>query len=211
MSAALPDQQRHWARLYEEDRRDGGPSAFVRAIAPVLPERSSVLELGCGQGADAAYLARCGHDVIACDFVEAVVARNREYFREVDGLAFRVMRTDEPFPDAAGTFDVIYAHLTLHYFRRDVTVGIFREIHRVLRPGGLLAFVCKSDQDRLYGQGTMIEPDMFELHGHVRHFFTEAYARQCLAGGFDVEHLAMRSIELTGETSSVVEVIARAR
>lgn len=92
-----------------------------------------------------------------------------------------------------------------------MTEAIFGEIHRVLGPGGLLAFVRKSDQDRLYGQGTMIEPDMFELHGHIRHFFTEAYARQCLEGAFEIEHLAMRSVELDGGTSSVVEVIARVR
>jgi SAM-dependent methyltransferase len=211
MSEALPDQQRHWTRLYARDRWGAGPSGFVRKIAPVLPERSSVLELGCGKGDDAAYLARLGHDVIACDFVEAVVAGNRERFRDVDGLTFRLMRTDGPFPDPDDTFDVVYAHLTLHYFRHGVTQAIFREIDRVLGPGELLAFVCKSDQDPLYGHGTMIEPDMFELHGHVRHFFTEAYARQCLEGAFEIEHLTMRSMARDGGTSSVVEVIARAR
>lgn len=211
MMRTLPDQQSHWSDLYAHDHRLARSSDFVRTVAPLLPDRSNVLELGCGQGDDARYLAKFGHRVTACDFVEAVIDRNRERFRDSAGLTFRVMRTDMPFPDADDTFDVVYAHLTLHYFRDEVTKAIFGEILRVLGPGGLLAFACKSDQDPLYGQGTMIEPDMYELHGHVRHFFTEAYARQCLAGAFDIEHLEIRSAELDRGTSSLVEVIARVR
>lgn len=209
MLKTVPDQQRHWTELYAHEQRLPRSSGFVRAVAPLLLNRSHVLELGCGQGEDAKYLTKFGHEVIACDFVEAVISRNSERFHDRRGLEFRVMRTDQPFPDADDTFDVVYAHLTLHYFRHDVTQAIFREIHRVLGPGGLLAFACKSDQDRLYGQGKMVEPDMFELHGHVRHFFTEAYARRCLDGAFVIEHLAMRSVDLDGGTSSVIEVIAR--
>lgn len=211
MMKTLPDQRRHWSELYTHDHRAAGSSDFVRAVAPLLLDRSHVLELGCGEGDDAKYLTKFGHKVTACDFVELVVSRNRERFCDKEGLTFRVMRTDEPFPDADDTFDVVYAHLTLHYFRHDVTEAVFGEILRVLGPGGVLAFVCKSDQDPLYGQGTMIEPDMFEFHGHIRHFFSEAYTRQCLAGRFDIEHLEMRSAELHGGTSSVVEVIARVR
>lgn len=211
MLRTLPDQQTHWSKLYAHDFPLTGSSDFVRAIAPILLDRSHVLELGCGSGDDAKYLSKFGHEVTACDFVEAVISRNRERFCDKEGLTFRVMRTDEPFPNADDTFDVVYAHLTLHYFRHDVTKAIFDEILRVLGPGGVLAFACKSDQDPLYGQGTMIEPDMFELNGHVRHFFSEAYARQCLAGTFVIEHLAMRSVELYGKMSSVVEVIARVK
>lgn len=207
----LPDQRRHWTRLHAHGRQDAGPSDLVRSIAPILSARSRVLELGCGQGDDAAYLANFGHDIIACDFVEAVVDANRQRFRTRNGLTFRVMRTDEPFPDAAGSFDAVYAHLTLHYFRHDVTEKIFGEIQRVLGPAGVLAFACKSDQDLLYGQGTPIEPDMFELHGHVRHFFSEAYARRLLDRSFDIEHLAIRPLDQNGATSSVIEVIARVR
>ncbi len=170
-----------------------------------------MLELGCGRGEDAAFLAGQGHEIIACDFVPAVIAGNQERLRHTGGVAFRVMRTDEPFPDPDGAFDIVYAHLSLHYFRHDVTEAIFREIRRVLLSGGLLALACKSDQDRLYGQGVMIEPDMFDLRGHVRHFFSEAYARQCLAEAFDIERLEMRPEKLHGGISSIVEVIARAR
>lgn len=207
----MPDQRSHWSGLYAHDHWPARSSDFVRTVAPLLPDRSHVLELGCGQGDDARYLSKFGHQVTACDFVEAVIVRNRERFRDGAGLAFQVMRTDTPFPDADDTFDVVYAHLTLHYFRHDVTEAIFGEIRRVLGPGGLLTVVCKSDHDPLYGQGTMIEPDMYELHGHIRHFFSESYARRLLARAFDIEHLEMRSVELHGKTSSVIEVIARVR
>lgn len=40
--------------------------------------------------------------------------------------------------------------------------------------------MCKSTDDRLYGQGDEIEADMYELDGHVRHFFSKEYTRALL-------------------------------
>src|SRR2546422_160092 len=95
----------------------------------------------------------------------------------------------QPFPFHANTFDVVYARLSLHYFTGAQTQQIFREIHRILKPGGLLCFICKSTKDPLYGQGKKIEEDMFELKGHVRHFFSEAYARKCLERGYKIKKM----------------------
>ena len=41
--------------------------------------------------------------------------------------------------------------------------------------------MCKSTNDHIYGQGEKIEDDMYELKGHVRHFFSPQYAAKLLA------------------------------
>lgn len=168
------------------------------------------LELGCGNGTDAAAFAALGHDVTTTDFVASVIGRNRERHADDPRLEFRLMRIDEPFPFSDGAFDVVYAHLTLHYFTAEVTMSIFREIRRVLRPGGLLMFACKSDRDPLYGRGVEIEPDLFDLDGKVRHFFPEAYVQGCLAEGFALDRLESKSGHLYGAPSAWITAIARA-
>jgi hypothetical protein len=51
-----------------------GPSALGLRAAADLPAGSSVLELGCGLGADALHLAASGHRVLAADFSRPALA-----------------------------------------------------------------------------------------------------------------------------------------
>jgi len=157
------------------------PSAFSAQCLPLIAPASRILELGCGGGADAQAFARAGHTVTATDFVPAVIAANRKRLGYLPNLTFHSMRIDEPYPFAAASFDAVYAHLMLHYFTDDMTTAILAEIRRVLTPGGLLMFACKSPADLAYGKGVHIERDMFDFHGRVRHFFREDYARRLLA------------------------------
>jgi SAM-dependent methyltransferase len=213
MECSMRDQRQHWEAIHrrEPDRLyASGPTPFAEECAPLFRPASSILELGCGAGRDAAYFAGLGHTVCATDFADAAIAHNRQRYRYIPNLTFRVHDTSEPLPFADGSFDAIYAHLSLHYFSDDVTRRIFAEIRRVLRAAGLLAFVCKSTADQLCGRGTMIEPDMFELDGHVRHFYSEAYTRSCLAHDFEVVRLECKEGLRDDRTFAFVAAIARA-
>lgn len=205
----IPDQRDVWTATYDiQPEGDPKPSAFLDGCAPFIPHGSRVLELGCGAGVDAVALAALGHEVMATDFVAEIIARNREWHGANPRLHFRQMRIDEPFPLGDAAFDAVYAHLTLHYFTDEVTRAVFRELRRVLRPGGMLMFACKSDRDPLYGAGIEIEPDLFNLDGKIRHFFSEAYARACLVDGFALDRLESKSGHLYGKPSAWITVLA---
>lgn len=111
-------------------------------------------------------------------------------------------------PFAEDSFDVIYAHLSLHYLPDRETREVFRELRRVLRVGGILAFLCKSTNDPLFGKGTPIEPEMYDFDGHVRHFFSESYARACLDGLFNVIELSTGEEAFYQRDSAYIQVIA---
>jgi len=205
----MQGQREIWEATYELEwpqAAASGPSDFAREAAGLLRRRSRVLELGCGAGVDAAYLAGQGHAVVALDFAEPALRRNRRHWAGVSGLHFVCGDIAAPLPFADGAFGMVYARLSLHYFPDAVTRRCFAEIERVIVESGLLAFMCKSTQDPLYGRGSALEPDMFELD-HVRHFFSEAYARDCLGGRFAIEQLRSRG----DGRSAFVEVIARKR
>ncbi|GCF07455.1 hypothetical protein [Dictyobacter arantiisoli] len=74
---------------------------------------------------------------------------------------------------------------------------------------GILAFLCKSIHDPLYGQGEEIEQDMFIRDGHVRHFFSEDYAKACLGNNFTIETLQSGTAKFYSQQSEFVKVIAR--
>lgn len=214
----VPNQRDHWERMYRAQQaakagQRTSPSAFARFCAGHVPEGSSILELGCGAGTDAAWFAQAGHDVTATDFSPVIIGRNQQQFPGLSNLTFRVVNTAHAFPFGDSQFDVVYAHLSLHYFGREVTARIFREIHRVLKPGGHLMFLCKSVADPLYELGTELEPDMYLHEGHIRHFFSDAFARECLGDRFTVDHLETgRSVLNQGRGESAwIRVIAHYR
>lgn len=122
-----------WDARYRQAAAPGSPSRVLSENAHLLPATGDALDLACGLGADALFLARRGFRVSAWDLspvaVEAVRAQAGK-----DGLAILPAVRDivaEP-PPAAG-FDVI---LVSYFLER----GLAPTIVRALRPGGLLFY-----------------------------------------------------------------------
>jgi SAM-dependent methyltransferase len=211
MNAGTDGQKQMWDRHYAQTSGvvpSAAPSPFAREVLAGLPCAARILELGCGAGLDAAAFARNGHNVVATDFSAVILAGAARRLGQVSGLSFVLLDTSRPLCFAGNTFDVVYARLSLHYFRDAVTRQVMAEIQRVLRPGGRLCFLCKSTGDSVYGQGTEIEPDMFDNHGHIRHFFSYDYAQSLLAGRFVPE--AVTATPTAGADHAFVQVIAGA-
>jgi ubiquinone/menaquinone biosynthesis C-methylase UbiE len=206
----MQDQRQWWDTDYRRlgAVRETAASRFAVRVAGLLAPGSTLLELGCGPGDDSAFFARAGHRVLAADFASNALARARSGHASTSGPDFLLLDMSAPLPFRDQCCDAVYARLSLHYFTDEVTRGIFAEIRRVLRPGGLLAFICKSTGDPLYGQGEAVGQDMFELKGKVRHFFSEAYARDLLAPGFYITELSSGPEEVYGGLSDIVTAIA---
>lgn len=146
---------------------------------------------------------------MATDFVPALIEANRQRLGHHPNLTFDMMRIGGPYPYPDGEFDVAYAHLTLHHFPHDITIAFFDEIHRVLKPGGLLLFANKSPDDPAYGKGVEIEPDRFEFHGKIRHFFSEDYVRHLLAEHFTNVEIRSHRGKLYRQRAGWITVFAR--
>jgi hypothetical protein len=70
--------------------------------------------------------------------------------------------------------------------------------------------MCKEITDPIHGKGKKIEDNMYELDGHVRHFFSKEYAIELLAQS----HLVAQNITTGQEiiydhVSSFIKVSAK--
>jgi hypothetical protein len=80
----------------------------------------------------------------------------------------------------------------------------------VLKPGGMLCFMCKSTDDHIYGQGEKIEDDMHERDGHVRHFFSKKYALALLDDAkLNEEYIQTGEEMIYDRQSAFIKVVAR--
>lgn len=126
-----------WDARYAESQRvwSGRPNvALVGEIADLPPGRA--LDLGCGEGADAVWLAKNGWRVTAVDISGVALERAREHAAEA-GVTIDFQRRDlqESFPE--GEFDLVSAQF-LHFWEDFDREKILRRAAAAVAPGGTL-------------------------------------------------------------------------
>ena len=109
------------------------PAPWLAAHRELLPGGGRALDVACGDGRNALYLARRGYAVDAIDAsdvaIDALRAAARERELAVEPLV--VDLEDEPLPP--GPYDVV---VTMNFLQRD----LFGPLQAVLAPGGLLFY-----------------------------------------------------------------------
>ena len=103
---------------------------------PVKPLR--VLELGCGEGKDAVFLARNGYRVTAFDLAENGLRKARR-LAEINGVKINFFRADigEYLPEEE--YDIVFSSGVLHYLPKNRAARLFDALREHTAPGGLHA------------------------------------------------------------------------
>lgn len=129
--------QQFWDEMYSEteQRFSGLPNdALVAEVTGMTPGR--VLDLGCGEGADAYWLAERGWQVTAVDISKVAIDRASAGHPEITWQHADIAVTPPP----ARSFDLVSAH----YFPIEHEPGhtTVRGLLESVAPGGTLLFVA---------------------------------------------------------------------
>ena len=117
-----------WGERIEGDPWEG----FLEELAGRLPDGASVLDLGCGNGAKTARLAR-RFEVVGVDISEEQLRLARA---RVPGATF-VQADFAELDVPAESLDAVTAFYSIVHVPRDQHPDLFARIERWLRPGGL--------------------------------------------------------------------------
>jgi SAM-dependent methyltransferase len=134
--------QEYWEEHYGERDRIWSGRVNVQlaaVVAELAPGRA--LDLGCGEGGDAVWLAEQGWHVVAVDVSETALARAGAEARArgvLDRIDFQHHDLSDSFP--AGSFDLASAQF-LHSTVRLERPQILRNAASAVAPGGLLVVV----------------------------------------------------------------------
>jgi SAM-dependent methyltransferase len=124
-----------------------GPELRVLVESGVLtPETlrgNRAIDLGCGIGTNAIYLAQHGFDVVGADFSSAAVdeARATAAAANVDAT-FLVADITKPIPDVGPPFDALVLYNVIQDLDGDGRRGLAAEAARLSRPGTLALLWC---------------------------------------------------------------------
>jgi SAM-dependent methyltransferase len=142
MHAHESDVQAYWEGHYGERDRVWSGRVNVQlasVVGDLAPGRA--LDLGCGEGGDAVWLAERGWNVVAVDVSETALRRAAGEARArgvLDRIDFQRHDLSDSFPD--GVFDLVSAQF-LHSTVRLERPVILRKAAAAVAPGGLLVIV----------------------------------------------------------------------
>ena len=118
--------------------------AALAAVGRPLASCDAVLDFGCGCGRVLRHMRDDGpRRLFGCDYNPAGVAWVREHLPHV---TVAVNELAPPLPYEARTFDAVYALSVFTHLSAPLQDAWLRELHRVLRPGGLLLFSARGER-----------------------------------------------------------------
>ena len=151
-----PEAVREFERSSWNRIAAGYDTSFARATAPFIPAvldavgiapGQRVLDVCCGPGRTASSAALRGARVNGLDFSHAMMEVAR---RECATVTFD-HGDAEALPYADATFDAVVSSFGIHHVPRPILA--LREAHRVLRPGGRVAFTVWASHAENIAQG----------------------------------------------------------
>jgi SAM-dependent methyltransferase len=201
----LYDQKKLWVDKWENGKVKTVNNYARRSFSEIKKQGDlkTLLDLGCGAGQDAVYFAKQGLRVTAADFSETGIELIPKNVKNLETTCLDIRNLNL----RPNSFDVIYAHLSLHYFDDNATTQIFDKLYSVLKKGGLIFIKCKSTDDARFGEGELIEHNVYYREKHIRHFFDRSYMKEKLTK-FDLIKIRKTSSVYRSYKSSYIEAIA---
>jgi SAM-dependent methyltransferase len=171
----------------------GGPQPEIVRLAEAGAIRGVVLDVGCGTGENALYLAERGFDVWGIDFIPKAIERARDKAIK-RGLGVHFQVGDALKLDVLGrTFDTVIDSGLFHVFEDDDRVRYVESLATVVRPGGRYFMLCFSEhQPGDWGPRRV----------------TQAEIRASFAVGWGVDSIEAARLQVTFDTTGVAGWLA---
>ncbi|UWE03318.1 class I SAM-dependent methyltransferase [Laceyella sacchari] len=181
MRPTVPDVRSYFTKAYSEklpSRHEwtagtASPELIKLVWDQTIKPHSKVIEVGCGIGTEAVFLAVRDMEVTAVDISESAIETARK-LADVYGVNVDFHVADAlNLPVGDGEFDVFCDQGCFHHLTDEERGQYVKEVLRVLKPGGL--FVLRSFSDKIPGgpQPRRISSkeliDTFASHFYLEH------------------------------------------
>jgi len=184
---AHTDEFSYYDNDYRKDEYFWGvePSMACLKVLELMPPTRplKLLDIGCGEGKDAVFFARCGYDVSAFDISEAGLEKTKRLadHAHVHVRAFRANIWDYRLKE---NYDILYSSGALHYIKPELRDEIMHNYKSHVNDNGLVAFNVFVEKP-FVGAPPENEESYNWTSGHLFTYFHEWYIEHCSEVVFD--------------------------
>ena len=199
----------YWNNYYAENNQSQEPTSFAKSIIEKLPDKSKLMELGCGNGRDSYYFAENGHLVTACDQSEVIInSVSKNDSNNPNFLVKDIKNLSKSFNES---FDVVYARFVLHALDESESRRALEWTFQHLNKGGLFFSESRSIKDSIFGDGTKAGERVFKTDHHRRFLNKNELVKDLTNIGFSIEDvIEEKDLAIYKDSDPVViRIIAR--
>lgn len=144
-----------------------------------------IVDLGCGAGRNSVFLAKCGYDVHAVDFIPQAINELKQK-AEKEKLKIFVYESDltKGWPFESNFFDAAIVNLVLGSITEEGRHHFAKELHRVLNESGVAFIYEPSINDNYYGQFIDLENKRYNFISPDDNIWREVFTEETLTEPF---------------------------
>jgi 2-polyprenyl-3-methyl-5-hydroxy-6-metoxy-1,4-benzoquinol methylase len=178
------------------------PALLVELFNNGTIKPCKTLELGCGVGNYAIYLASKGFEVTGIDKSRRAIEIAKDKAKKLEvNCNFLVSDVTGDLSDIGGNFDFIFDWELLHHIFPEKRKSFLKNIHTLLNPGGTYLTVSFSEKDPSFGGvGKYRKTPM----GTVLYFSSEYELEKLFMSIFNVE--VLKRLEIRGKPNPHIAI-----
>ncbi len=172
------------ATVYADYVADLHPHIQADEFLAMMPEKGTVLDVGCGTGRDANVFSKKGCRVTGIDFSVELLSIARKtaplaefILSDIHHLSFR----------RDLSFDGVWANASLLHIEKSKIHAVLRRIHQLLRADGVLFLSLKKGVDEAFAQDTRFpNHDAWKFWSYYQEAEIAGILTEC---GFTIHHM----------------------
>ena len=163
---------------------------LTHELKSLHPSMHQVLDLGAGLGRHTIFFSRQGYQTHGADTSMDATSLCRQWHEREDLPASLLLSDMTALPYRDSTFDFVLCYYVIHHGHLNTMASTFREVCRVLAPGGFFYsnFWSSDAADKM--KGDQIEPGTFVFNEGdeigIPHHFTSPEELEAFVDGFEV-------------------------
>ena len=192
---ALNQQSQHWESNFSSKPEMFGlePSTPAKKALKIFKNNKTnkIVELGAGLGRDSIYFAKNSIHVEALDYSQSGIKNiNQKIIKNnlSNLIKTKIFDVRKTLPFKNNSIEGIYSHMLycMALTTSDLE-SLNKEIHRILKPGGINIYTVRHTNDGDYKKGIHRGEDMYENDGFIVHFFSKNKIKSLLDGFINLE------------------------
>ena len=189
----LDQQSQYWEDNFSSKPEMFGlePSIAAKTSIKLFKEKNikNIVELGSGLGRDTIFFAQNSFKINALDYSpSAVKIINDKATKKklVNFVSTKVFDVREKLPFNSNSIDGCFSHMLYCMALSTLELeNLNKEIHRILKPGGINIYTARHTEDGDYKNGIHIGENLYENDGFIVHFFSKEKIKK-LSSGYNI-------------------------